>query len=87
MPSVGQSFNAKIVSITHFGMFVGTEEMPVEGLVHISAMGKEYFNYYADTMTLQGGTTGLTYGVGEHVKVTLKAVDLALQRVDFVIED
>jgi len=87
MPSIGKRFDAKVASITHFGMFVALESMPVEGLVHISAMGNEYFSYYPDTMTLQGGTTGLTYGIGDYLNVKLQSVDLALQRVDFVIDD
>ena len=52
-----------LISITHFGMFVALNEQPVEGLVHISMLGNEYFSYHADTMTLKGGTTGLTYGL------------------------
>lgn len=87
MPSVGKSFNARVVSITHFGMFVALEDMPIEGLVHISMLGGEFFTYHPDTMTLQGNTSGLTYGLGEHVNVRLQTVDLALQRVDFSIND
>ncbi|MEC7030145.1 MAG: VacB/RNase II family 3'-5' exoribonuclease [Pseudomonadota bacterium] len=84
---VGQEFSAKIVTITHFGMFVALENQPVEGLVHISELGKEYFSYNEETMTLQGQTSGRVFSLGDSVLVVLKSVDLPLQRVDFAVVD
>ena len=82
---VGQQFKAKVVSITHFGMFVALLDQPVEGLVHISMLGKEYFSFNEETMSLQGQTSGQTYSLGQKVSVMLKTVDLSLQRVDFAV--
>jgi ribonuclease R len=66
-------------------MFVALLDQPVEGLVHISMLGKEYFSFNEETMSLQGQTSGQTYSLGQKVSVKLKTVDLSLQRVDFAV--
>ncbi|MCP8351784.1 ribonuclease R [Candidatus Synchoanobacter obligatus] len=86
LPSIGKKYSAKVVSVTHFGLFVALKEAPIEGLVHISALGKEFYSYHADTMTLQGKSSGKVYGLGQSLTVRLTTVDLALQRVDFVVD-
>lgn len=83
-PNIGKTYKAKISTVTHFGVFVSLEEEPVEGLIHISNLGNEYFTYHADTLTLEGRSTARIYRVGDELSVRLKAVDIASAQVDFV---
>lgn len=82
---LGKVFNAKVSSVTHFGIFVALKELPVEGLVHISMLGNEYYTYHEDTMSIVGNDSTKSYCLGDSVKVRLSTIDLALQRVDFEI--
>ncbi|URZ88179.1 ribonuclease R [Floricoccus penangensis] len=80
---VGQDFTGVISSVTTFGFFV---ELPntIEGLVHIKTLDGEYFNYLERTMTLQGEKTGLTFKVGQEVKVNLVRSDRQTGDIDFI---
>ena len=84
-PRVGEVFSAVITSITHFGMFVRIQTLPIEGLIHVSALGNEYFQYDSEAMSLHGQTTGRHYCLGDVVSVKLTGVDIVTQKVDFAI--
>lgn len=82
-PNVGNTYDAKISSVTYFGIFVSLEGLPVEGLVHISNLGNEYFIHHSDTMKLEGRSSGLVYGLGQSLQVKLKSVSVPALQVDF----
>ena len=87
LDKVGQEFNAKIVSITNFGMFVQVEEA-VEGLVHMSSMKDDYYEFNERGMILVGKRTGRQFRIGEIVPVKLVNVDVAEYNIDFnLVED
>lgn len=79
---VGMEFEGLIVSITNFGMFVQVEEA-VEGLVHLSSMKKDYYEFNERGMMLIGQRTGQTFRIGEKVKVELVNVDVEQYDIDF----
>jgi len=79
---VGQEYDALIMSITNFGMFVQVEEA-VEGLVHLSTMKKDYYEFNEQGMILVGQRTGETYRIGETVRVELVNVDVEQYDIDF----
>lgn len=85
-PYVGRAFKARVVSVTHFGMFVVLLDKPIEGLVHISSLGKEYFQYQEESMSLVGSVSGQRFSVGQVIDVVLKSIDLSMQRVDFMLK-
>ena len=79
---VGQTFEGMIVSITNFGMFVQVEDA-VEGLVHMSSMKNDYYEYNERGMMLIGRRTGEIFRIGEKVKVKLINVDIEQYDIDF----
>lgn len=84
---VGQEFDAMIVSITNFGMFVQVEEA-VEGLIHLSTMKDDYYEFNERGMILVGQRTGRQFRIGQTVRVELVNVNLAEYDIDFtLVED
>lgn len=83
---IGDEFDAIVSSITGFGMFV---ELPntVEGLIRVENMSEDYFEYDEQASVLRGAHTGITYKVGDPVKVILAAADIETSRIDFVLSD
>ncbi|MDN6195677.1 MAG: ribonuclease R, partial [Atopostipes suicloacalis] len=79
---VGQKFEAMITSITNFGMFVQVEDA-VEGLVHMSSMKNDYYEYNERGMMLIGKRTGEKFRIGEKVTVKLVNVDIEQYDIDF----
>ena len=81
---IGEEYDGKISGLTNFGMFVELENM-VEGLVHISAIGKEYFYYNADIMAIVGETSKKIYRLGDQVRVKVTGASKQEKQVDFEI--
>lgn len=81
---VGQDFDAVISSTLSFGMFV---ELPntVEGLVHISTMDDDYYQFVEKQMAMVGGRTHKMYRIGQPLRVHLENVDVEQRNVDFKI--
>jgi ribonuclease R len=86
-PRVGESFDAVITSALEFGLFVQLKEMPIDGLVHISAIPGDYWELEAGGMGLVGQRTGRRWQMGEAVRVRLSRVDLTQRQIDFELLD
>lgn len=81
---VGQTFDAVISSVVSFGMFVSLENT-VEGLVHISNMLDDYYEFNEKTMSMVGKRTHKVYTMGESIKVKLIRADAEQRQIDFEI--
>lgn len=82
LPYVGQQFDAVVSSVTKFGLFV---ELPntVEGLIHISTMEDDYYNFVESYLAMVGEHTKKTYRIGQPVRVTLTDVDMDQSQINF----
>ncbi len=70
-----------------FGVFVALDEVYVEGLVHISELGNDYFHFDAAKHELLGERTGKRYRLGDRIPVKLVRVDLDTAKIDFVLDE
>ena len=80
---VGQQFYAVISSVVPFGVFVELENT-VEGLIHISNLPDDYYEFDDVAKVLYGVRTGRRFSLGQEIKVCLAAVDFVSRRMDFV---
>jgi len=80
---VGESFSGTIASVVPFGIFVVLDDLFVEGLVHVSELGSEYFTYNEPLHELRGERTGLRYRLADRVTVQVSRVDLEARRIEF----
>ncbi len=87
MDKVGESYGGVITAVTAFGLFVLLDDVHVEGLVHVSALGSEYFHFDAERHRLAGERTGRVFHVGDTVRVKVSRVDLDDRKVDLELED
>jgi ribonuclease R len=86
-PRVGETFEATISSALEFGLFVQLKEMPIDGLVHISAIPGDYWELESGGMGLVGQRTGRRWQMGDSVQVRLARVDLTQRQIDFELLD
>lgn len=84
---LGEEFNGQVTAVTGFGLFVTLEEMYVEGLVHITELGGEYFKFDELRQELRGERSGIRYALGSKVHVQVARVDLDARRIDFRLVD
>lgn len=82
---VGQEFEGSISAVTGFGMFVLLDKVFVEGLVHVSELGTDYFHYDEKRKELKGEHSGKVYRLTDRVKVKVARVDLETSKIDFVL--
>ena len=80
---LGEEFSGVVTSVTSFGLFVTLDAMYVEGLVHITELGGEYFRFDEARQELRGERTGIRYALGSRVQVQVSRVDLDGRRIDF----
>jgi ribonuclease R len=80
---LGEEFSGIISAVTGFGFFVELKDVYVEGLVHISNLPEDYFHFDATSRHLKGERTGITYRLGDSVKVRVARVDLDEKKIDF----
>src|SRR6202035_874238 len=86
-PRVGETFDATISSALEFGLFVQLKEVPIDGLVHISAIPGDYWELDSGGMGLVGQRTGRRWQMGDEVRVRLSRVDLTQRQIDFELLD
>ena len=84
---VGETFEATITSALEFGLFVQLKEMPIDGLVHISAIPGDYWELENGGMGLVGRSSGRRWQLGDSVNVRLTRVDLTQRQIDFELLD
>ena len=80
---LGEEYGGVVSSATSFGIFVTLDAMYVEGLVHITELGGEYFRFDELRQELRGERTGIRYAIGTRVRVQVSRVDLDGRRIDF----
>ena len=80
---LGEEFSGTVNAVTGFGLFVLLDELYVEGLVHISELGGEYYRFDEVRQELRGERTGIRYAIGARVRVQVSRVDLDARKIDF----
>ena len=81
---VGGVFSGAVTGVTSFGLFVTLDDYFVDGLVHISELGRDYFQFDAARHMLLGERSGQRFRLADRMKVKLVRVDLETRKIDFV---
>jgi ribonuclease R len=82
---LGESFTGVISGVTPFGIFVQLDELFVEGLVHVTGLGQDYFEYDEARHELRGKNSGQVYALTGQVTVQVARVDLEARKIDLVL--
>ena len=80
---IGEIFTGTVTAVVPFGLFVTLDDLFVEGLVHISDLGADYFQFDDVGHALIGERTRVRYRLADRVKVQVARADLATSRIDF----
>ena len=80
---IGEAFDAVVTTVTNFGLFVTLTDLFIDGLIHISHLGEDYFVYDDKAQQLFGEKSGLVFGLGDKIRVKVAAVNMETQQIDF----
>jgi ribonuclease R len=84
---VGEVFKGYVTGVQSFGLFVELDDVYVQGLVHVSSMSDDFYQWSERAHTLQGDATGKAYRLGDRVEVQVARVDLEQRKIDFALVD
>ncbi len=80
---IGDEYNGTVSAVTSFGMFVAIDEIFIEGLVHVSELGQDYFHYDQAKHMMLGERTGKKYRLGDRVRIKVMRADIETSKIDF----
>lgn len=80
---VGDEYNGTVSAVTSFGMFVAVDDLLIEGLVHVSELGQDYFHYDQAKHMMLGERTGKRYRLGDRVRIKVLRADIETSKIDF----
>jgi ribonuclease R len=80
---LGEEYNGTVSAVASFGLFVTLDTLHVDGLVHITELGGEYYRFDETRQELRGERTGVRYAIGTRVRVQVSRVDLDGRKIDF----
>ena len=84
---IGEEFDVMVASVVPFGLFVRIPELSIDGLVHVSALPRDYYHRDASGTKLVGERTGRAYGLTDRMRVRLANVSLEERKIDFMLPE
>ena len=84
---VGESFGGTISGVTSFGIFVTLDELNIDGLVHVTELGRDYFHFDPSRHAMVGERSGKAFQLAGRVRVVVARVDLETAKIDFTLAD
>lgn len=82
---IGEVFEGTVAGVTSFGLFIALDGIYVEGLLHVTELGNDYFNYDKARHEMAGERTGVRYRLGDRLRIKVSRVDLETSKIDFVL--
>ena len=82
---IGEVFAGTVSGVTHFGLFVTLDGLNVDGLVHVTELGNDYFHFDPIRHAMNGERTGKSFRLADRITVKVARVDLEATKIDFVL--
>jgi len=82
---IGEVYEGTVAGVTSFGVFVALDGVYVEGLLHVTELGNDYFNYDKARHEMLGERTGVRFRLGDRLTIKVARVDLETSKIDFTL--
>ncbi|MEM7565391.1 MAG: RNB domain-containing ribonuclease, partial [Pseudomonadota bacterium] len=80
---IGQQYDGVVTAVTNFGLFVQLDNLLIDGLVHVTALKRDYYQFDANHHRLVGESSGRQYRLGDHLRIQVARVSLEDRKIDF----
>ncbi len=84
---VGELYHAVVTGVEEFGLFCQLVELPVDGLLHVTSLGDDFYYLEAETHTLIGRRSGRRFRLGDRLEVRIARVDVDRRLLDLILGD
>lgn len=85
MHHIGKRFKGRISSVMNFGVFVTIEAFGIDGMIHISKLPKDYYDFDPEKMILTGRKNNRVFALGDQIQVKVYKIDAENHRIDFLL--
>ena len=82
---IGEQLRGVITNVVPFGLFVTLDNLFIEGLIHVSELGQEFFQYISTSHELRGERTGKRFKLYDRVLIQLMRVDIPSRKIQFAL--
>ena len=82
---VGETFSGTVAAVVEFGLFIEIDGLHVQGLVHISKLGRDYYHYVPETMSLVAERSGTRFALADRLDVVIEEVSVVTGRIDLTL--
>ena len=79
---IGEIYEGTVSGVTGFGLFIELDGIFIEGLLHVTELGNDYFTFEKSKHTMVGERTHLSYRLGDRLKVKVVRVDMETSKID-----
>ena len=84
---LGQHFKGTISTVTAFGLFIELDDLYVDGLLHISNLRSDYYDFDSARHCLEGRSRGQKYSQGDSIEIQVAAVNMTDRKIDFLLSE
>ena len=82
---VGETCSGVVAAVVPFGLFVEIDGLGAQGLLHVSKLGRDYYDYAEETMSLVANGSGRRFTLGDRLEVVIEDVSMAQGRIDLAL--
>lgn len=82
---IGETFQGTVSGMTGFGLFVTLDNIYIDGMIHISDLGQDYFHYRPEILAMEGERSGIRFCMGDSLVVHIAQADLDTRRIDLTL--
>jgi ribonuclease R len=83
---VGETLDGVVAGVTEFGLFVELDGYFIQGLLHVTNIGNDYYKYYPNRVSLVGESSGQAFSLGDAIRVKIVSVEPAQGKIDLIVE-
>ena len=83
---VGETLDGVVAGVTEFGLFVELNGYFIQGLLHVTNIGNDYYKYYPNRVSLVGESSGQAFSLGDAIRVKIASVEPAQGKIDLIVE-
>ena len=79
---IGEVHHGRVSGVTGFGLFVTLDNLHVDGLVHVSSLGADYFHHDPARHEMRGERSARVFRLGDRIEVVVSRVDPGERKID-----
>ena len=83
---VGETVEGFVAGVTDFGLFIELRGYFIQGLLHVTNIGNDYYKYYPNRVSLVGESSGQAFSLGDQIRVKIASVEPAQGKIDLTVE-